>query len=185
MSSKMTWKRRYEGETICLWGRNANFRFILVSLDEVWLPTVSFETCKRASRHVEAGSSERAAEVPALLSLYPDVSLITSFGCKWRQDSAHLLTLTDAPLLSSDSPRLTWSLVAVFDPTLFPGSSPPRLWERGCFWFSLRDARQPEVDYLHSWAVVCPLNLPAKSLHPSSYEKDTWQYKFSSAKTHF
>ena len=185
MSSKMTWKRRYEGETICLWGRNANFRFILVSLDEVWLPTVSFETCKRASRHVEAGSSERAAEVPALLSLYPDVSLITSFGCKWRQDSAHLLTLTDAPLLSSDSPRLTWSLVAVFDPTLFPGSSPPRLWERGCFWFSLRDARQPEVDYLHSWAVVCPLNLPAKRLHPSSYEKDTWQYKFSSAKTHF
>ena len=110
---KMTWKRRYEGETICLWGRNANFRFILVSLDEVWLPTVSFQT----------GSSERAAEVPALLSLYPDVSLITNFGCKWREDSAHLLTLTDAPLLSSDSPRLTWSLVAVFDPRVLSSST--------------------------------------------------------------
>lgn len=153
---KMTWKRRYEGETICLWGRNANFRFILVSLDEVWLPTVSFQT----------GSSERAAEVPALLSLYPDVSLITNFGCKWREDSAHLLTLTDAPLLSSDSPRLTWSLVAVFDPTLFPGSSPPRLWERGCFWSSLRDARQPEVDYLHSWAVVLPIGFTSKTSSP-------------------
>ena len=44
--------------------------------------TVSFQTCKRTSRHVEADGSERAAEVPAFLSLYPDVSLVTNFGCK-------------------------------------------------------------------------------------------------------
>ena len=60
--------------------------------------------------------------------------------------------------------RLAWSLVAVFDSTSFPGSSPTRLWEQGCSWSSLRDVRQPEVDYLHSWPVVLPIELLAKRL---------------------
>ena len=68
-------------------------------------------------------------------------------------------------LVSSHSPRLAWSLVAGFDPTSFPRSSPTRPLEGGCFWSSLRDARQPEVDYLHSWAVVLPIELLAKRLH--------------------